>query len=67
MRSRAAIATRAAFEATIVWNVTQFNRKVSTIWASIRGAVTRNSGSRANAISPSLIAQTSPENLSFER
>ena len=47
----------------MVWNVTWLSRYVSTIWASITGAVTSITGSLAKNTEPSAIARTPPVNL----
>ena len=52
---------RAALVATAVWKLSWFRSSVSSSWPSMRGAVTRTSGSPANTTVPSGIASTSPE------
>ena len=59
-RPAAARTTRDARLATDVWNNTVDSSAVSTICPSMRGAVTRSSGSFGKTGSPSATAQTSP-------
>ena len=63
----AASATRAALVAIMVWKLTWLSSRVSTSWPSIRGAVTRSSGSLAKARVPSGIASTSPVKRRVDR
>ena len=58
---------RAALVAIAVWKLIWFSSSVSSSWASIRGPVTRTSGSFSNTTVPSGIASTSPENRNAAR
>ena len=61
-RRRSRSRCRAALVAIAVWKLSWLSSRVSSSCPSIRGAVTRRSGSFSNTTVPSGIASTSPEN-----